>query len=193
MVVGSHNSFTYLQAKNIIGKLTSIFWRCQKLNLDEQLAAGIRCFDVRIRLSKAGNWEFAHGIAVLTSASEFYNYFEKLNENNCCVRIVFEDSGKSKKNYNKYLALCVFLEETYPNITFFEGRVKGTWEKLYHFIKEPIYLMVNQPVASMCSWYGKIFPKLWDWFNHKKSRKALDIDADYNLFDFITEKEFVND
>lgn len=187
-MIGSHNSFTYLPAKNIVGKLTSLFWRCQKLTLSEQLERGVRCFDVRIRRSKKGNWEFAHGLAVLTSASEFYNHFAELDKYHCYVRIVFEDSGKNREKFELYRSLCRFLEDAYLNITFFEGRVKGTWEKIYTFKFEPVETVV-QPVASMSGdWYGKILPGLWDYMNHNKSRKNID-NKNITLLDFITKEE----
>lgn len=184
-MVGSHNSLTYMSTKNVFMGLFKFFYRCQTKTLEQQLQYGIRCFDVRVKLDNDWNWCFAHGIVKFKT--NVYQIFDILNSNKCHVRLIFEE--KEGKGYHNlaFVQLCSELEKKYPNIKFFEGRIKSSWKKLYTFKYENINQTTDQFVGSMQSKIiGKISPRLWDWFNHKKSRQLADESkADIILLDFI--------
>lgn len=58
-MIGSHNSFSYLPPKNLWGKITKLWGRCQSLNLQDQYDKGVRCFDIRLRLIE-NEWHIVH-------------------------------------------------------------------------------------------------------------------------------------
>ena len=63
-MIGTHNTMTYLKAKNPLRDLYSCWWRCQDKTLDEQIAAGVKWFDIRVVFNpRPGGplWTFAHG------------------------------------------------------------------------------------------------------------------------------------
>lgn len=68
-MLATHNSFTYLPAKNPIVNLFSCLWRCQSLTLKSQYAFGVRYFDVRVAAEKTDNeriiFRLCHGRANL--------------------------------------------------------------------------------------------------------------------------------
>lgn len=61
-MIGTHNSMTYLKAKNKVWEVIAGYWRCQDKNLGEQIEAGVRWFDIRIAYDEGTkSWVFAHG------------------------------------------------------------------------------------------------------------------------------------
>lgn len=64
-MIGSHNSMTYLKASSKVWEKLSAYWRCQDKTIDEQIAAGVRWFDIRVAYDKSARgssfWKFAHG------------------------------------------------------------------------------------------------------------------------------------
>lgn len=63
-MIGSHDTFTYLQPANPIFRLFTGLWRTQCKTIGEQYDAGVRFFDIRVVRHK-GYWYFAHGIVRL--------------------------------------------------------------------------------------------------------------------------------
>lgn len=66
-MIGSHDTYTYLPAKNGIINTFSEFWRCQNKTVTEQYKAGVRFFDVRVKREKTEDgrhiWRCCHGLA----------------------------------------------------------------------------------------------------------------------------------
>lgn len=64
-MIGSHNSYSYLNPTESVYNSVSGLWRCQTKTIQEQYNAGVRYFDVRVR--KDGNfWRVCHGIVDFT-------------------------------------------------------------------------------------------------------------------------------
>ena len=66
-MIGSHDSFTYLEAKYSIFNLFSLLWRTQSLTIGEQIVKGVFYFDIRVRkVSKKDSnkycWRVCHGL-----------------------------------------------------------------------------------------------------------------------------------
>ena len=66
-MIGSHDSFTYLEAKYSIFNLFSFLWRTQSLTIGEQIVKGVFYFDIRVRkVSKKDSnkycWRVCHGL-----------------------------------------------------------------------------------------------------------------------------------
>lgn len=61
-MIGSHDSFTFMKARNPLMNLIKGTWRTQDKSIEEQYKSGVRFFD--IRLFRDGNkWRAAHGLA----------------------------------------------------------------------------------------------------------------------------------
>lgn len=60
-IIGTHNSMSYLPPLRWWGWLMLPFARCQRKTIDEQLAAGARCFDLRVSFDRNGMAHFRHG------------------------------------------------------------------------------------------------------------------------------------
>lgn len=67
-MIATHNSFTYLRAKNPVMEILAPLWRCQGLTLGQQWKAGARYFDVRVAAERDGGktiFRLCHGRADL--------------------------------------------------------------------------------------------------------------------------------
>ena len=65
-MLGSHDSFTYLNTGNVLIDFFSKFWRCQTKSIAEQYKLGVRLFDIRVIDSKEDGkiwWRVGHGAA----------------------------------------------------------------------------------------------------------------------------------
>lgn len=61
-MIGSHDSFTYMAARNLLVNIFSGLWRTQDKSIEAQYKSGVRFFD--IRLFRDGKvWRAAHGLA----------------------------------------------------------------------------------------------------------------------------------
>lgn len=61
---------TYLRAEGCFWELLSGWWRCQGRTLEDQIAAGVRWFDIRVAYCHddgcgGHGWKFAHGAVTL--------------------------------------------------------------------------------------------------------------------------------
>lgn len=54
-MIGSHNTLSYLPPKNLWGKITRPWNKCQNKNLEEQVNADIDYLDIRINFIKMKN------------------------------------------------------------------------------------------------------------------------------------------
>lgn len=63
-MIGTHDSMTYLAPRWWIFRPFAWLWRTQTKSLDEQIAAGVRYIDIRVK--RCGNhWVFCHGLVEL--------------------------------------------------------------------------------------------------------------------------------
>ena len=150
-IPGTHDSCTY-QIKGI-GKLVSYAAKTQSWNLEEQMKAGLRYFDIRLR-SYNNTLHCFHGPidliqtfdSILKTASDFIN---KNKTETLIMQIVseYDDKGCSKsmeqmyeeytKNYKQII--IVFNNATIPTMGELRGKLffikimKGSTSRISHF------------------------------------------------------------
>ena len=179
MILGSHNSWTYLPLKKWYLKPFRFISKCQDLSIIEQYNLGVRCFDLRIRFNKNLELEVCHGIFK-------YSINEELLKCDLDVRIIHE--ARNKKQYTSYSVIefkryCFKLLKTYNNIKFWCGRNLYNWTVDFEFYNNP---SCEEKYSSVCSpkliddWY----PRLFAYFNNKKIIKA-GTDKEILLIDFV--------
>lgn len=147
-MLGSHNSFTYLDSTNAAYNAVSGLWRCQYKTLQEQYKAGVRYFDVRVVLEKKANknmWRAAHGEVKLnqlfTSMKAIFEYFKAFSGS--IFRLILEDaSGKEefKAEVEPYIKnpdpICTFIG------------IKKNWEVLYSGASRPLIDYCYVPIHT---------------------------------------------
>ena len=137
MILGTHNSLTYLPPKKWWGYLIRCFARCQRLTIEEQINGGVRYFDIRIRFTNDGIPIIAHGLVEYKG-----NIFDILTilstiKDKCYVRVLLETmkdaDNKQKYYFDHFIKHCL---EFYPNLYFKFGyknpfiTIKTQWDNI---------------------------------------------------------------
>ena len=189
---GTHNSLTGEGAWRWWMRMWWPVWRCQSKTLEEQINAGVRLFDIRVRWD-GHEWRGAHGACMLRSTLMdavcliLWGAMSGRIQGRPTVWLIIEKGDEQEREW--FRELCRRLEMEYPDIQFVCGRYKPTWQQLYHFDGDVIDGQIKQPVGSMDprgGWrrlVGRISPWLW----HRWLRKGLPAveDGEIALVDFL--------
>lgn len=112
MKIATHNSITGEAGHGFISWLVTPFAKCQSKTIAEQIEAGVRYFDIRVRKTKRG-WVGAHGI--WESKKNIETILAELNSyGKCYVNITYEgeapdnfiDTVKEWISVYKYITFC---------------------------------------------------------------------------------------
>lgn len=120
-MIGTHDSYTFLQARNKIYELFSFLWRTQDKNIYQQKEAGVSYFDIRVRRD-INKWRVCHGLV------DFNLTFKGLEEILNCfstykVRIILERGNTQDETLFTKEAL---EGKYYPALTF--SCIKKGWK-----------------------------------------------------------------
>ena len=191
MILGSHNSWSYLPPRRWWMRPIAFMAKCQCVDIRTQYERyGVRCFDLRVRFNKYGQGIVAHGIVEYCfTASKIYEDLAWLDaQGDCYVRVIHEvRTVKQYKNRqrNLFRNFCERLEDEYKNIRFWCGRELFCWGYDYHFpgYDEPT---CEERYASVCP--PKLVDDWWPWlFARLHNRAALSAGTkkDILLIDFV--------
>lgn len=188
MVIGSHNSWTYLKVRKWWMWPLKFTAQCQSKTIQEQYSKyNVRCFDLRIRFDKNDKLVIAHGIIEYDYSEE--DLFKDLtyinNRNDCFVRVLHEVRTKkayTKKGVELFDKFCTKLEKDYPNIQFYYGKNLYNY-KVDHYFDSTI--TEDGKYSSVCSpkliddWIPWIYARLNNKKNLKKGTTADILHIDF--------------
>ena len=187
MVIGSHNSWSYLTPQKWWMKLIGFTAKCQNHDIYTQyIDDGVRCFDLRIRFDKYGWERIVHGPVVYNYCSEFKHLVWLDGKKDVMIRVILD--VRSKKDYNTYqrqnfIEYCKTLQRIYPNIKFFGGQNLYNYQVEYDFGNN-ISMEENYASVKAPKWIDDWFP----WFYAKRNNKKIiadGTDKDVLLIDFV--------
>lgn len=175
MILGSHNSWSYLPVRKWWMKPIAWMARCQSFDIKKQYEIGVRCFDLRIRVDKDGALLVAHGCVVydigLFKLMGMLSYLNRRGD--VMVRVLHEvRKGSMHTEHAKWLFAdnCRYFEEQYPNIRFWCGRNLVDWKKDYDFGDDP-YSDEKYGSVSDCKWLYGWWPWLYAIIHNRKNLK----------------------
>ena len=185
MILGSHNSWSYLPLRKWWMRPIAFMARCQNIDIRKQYEMGVRCFDLRIRYVK---WKLqvAHGLIVYEiTEQQLIDDLEFLDsKGDCMVRILHE--ARTKKQYEPskpfFQSFCYKIKSDFPQISFWCGRNLYDWQKDYDFGDEP---SCEERYSSVCP------PKLlawwpWQWaILHNREVREKGTESEILLMDFV--------
>lgn len=189
MILGSHNSWSYLKAKKWWLRPFAFMAKCQSKDIFTQFHAyKVRCFDLRVRFSNIGELIIAHGfMEYAINENELFEQLKQLNAySDVVIRVIHE--ARTSKQYapNKvqsFKIFCEYLKKEFPKIKFWCGRNLYNWEYDYKFDDdfscEENYSSVKAP-RLIDDWFPWIYAKL----NNKKIFKKGS-DKRILLMDFV--------
>lgn len=189
MIIGSHNSWSYLPIKQWYLKPLAFIARCQNVGIKTQYEKyGVRCFDLRVRFNKDDGLIVAHGIIEYNinwlDVMSWLHYLD--DKGDCFVRVLHE--ARNKKDYTAYskkqfISFCSDIVCEFKNVTFWCGRNLYNWEIDYTFNEEPsceeLYSSVRTP-KLLDDWFPWIYAKL----NNRKNLKK-GVEKDILLIDYV--------
>lgn len=156
-MIGTHDSFTYLKAKNKIFELFSFLWRTQTKDIKEQQKLGVTYLDVRVHRTIDGEWELCHGLVNFDKKFKLlYDIFDIYKDFN--IRLILEKGDDLDESFFK--KEVSFLPKVNKNIACIA--IKKNWiviipEKFE--IKDYSYV----PFYSNLSFWQNI--KRMNWFS----------------------------
>ena len=188
MVLGSHNSWSYLRPKAWWLRPIRFIAKCQDADILNQYGEyNVRCFDLRVRFVD-NKLVVAHGIFQYDiDEKKVYETLDWLDKcGDIYVRVIHE-ARKAKYHTPESVALfadfCSYIENRYKNIKFWCGKNLYDWTNDYTFRNNP---SCEEKYSSVCT------PKLIDdwyprWFALRNNRKILKegTDKDILLIDFV--------
>lgn len=193
MILGSHNSLSYLKPKYWWFYPFRFMAKCQNLNIKEQYNLGVRVFDIRLNITNKGKIIISHGLMRFKiTDSEFYSILKFLNtcseSDIIWVRIINEKN----KNKNEFISFCDHLKQICPNIKFYGGINKKDWKELFNFgYGEPKvvdkYASWNNDYPSSGSGciLDDLYPLIYAKRNNQKWKKEFYNKDIYLIQDFI--------
>ena len=188
MILGSHNSWTYLKPKKWWMKVIKFTAKCQKYDIKTQYERyGVRCFDLRIKFVD-DEPVIAHGpVQYKYDLNELVEDLKYLNEKgDVYLRILHE--VRNKKEYTEdaveqFKGFCEDLVVMFPKLKCWCGRNLYNWAVDFKFDCEPsceeLYSSVTNP-KYIDDWYPLIYAKL-----HNKKNIKKGTDKDIMLIDFV--------
>ncbi len=179
-MIGSHDTFTYLNPSCKFHNLTKRWWKTQCKTITEQYTAGVRMFDIRVCL-KNDKWTYCHGLVDFNEGErtliDICLYMKEFCPE-AIYRIVLEKGNKYDKIAFKIEGydLC----KKFPNLWRVDIKSSGKWngavdnnnnslyDRGYLFAKGEIW---EPPYAH--EWHGFVTKENFLSINLKKEAKAI--------------------
>ena len=184
VVLGSHNSWSYLPPKRWWMRPFAFMAKCQKADIKTQyLKYGVRCFDLRIlfdedrsSLVDLGRPIVAHGLIKYKIPDwQLYSDLKWLDERGYCfVRVVNEVRRKSQYTLdNRYYfrEFCQTIERRYKNLSFFGGINLYNKNLDFEFKLSNIWPTYNESHVSVSKY--KYLLGWWPWLYAKINNRRI--------------------
>lgn len=188
MVIGSHNSWSYLKPSKWWMKLLRFTAKCQKYNIVKQYEQyGVRFFDLRLRFDE--NFYCPHVVhgAIQYKGSNLHQDLLWLdNKKDVTIRVSLD--VRNKKSYTQYQIdmfrrYCCDLQSYYQNIKFVGGDNLYNHNNEYNFgnyvSTEELYASVTAP-KLIDDWFPWLYARL-----HNKKNVAKGTDKEVLMIDFV--------
>lgn len=186
MVIGSHNSWSYLSPKKWWMKPFIFMAKCQDLSIIEQYNLGVRCFDLRVKFPFTVSHGFMDYKITWNQLMSDLKWLDRNSRGDIYIRVLHE--VRNKKDYTtfnieSFRNFCTYIKNEYKDLKFWCGRNLYNWQVDYKFYYDPT---CEEKYASVCNpkiiddWYPRIFAKL----NNKEIIKQ-GTDKDILLIDFV--------
>ena len=203
MLLGSHQSMSYLEPNSKWDKFIHFFTKAQDVDIQTQYEKYfVRVFDIRLYVDDRLHIYFKQGNVVFKTVSiyDVLGFFNRKGD--CYVRVSLAITNSDfMRNlnfvkYQRFREYCALIEEIYPNITFFGGTVVQTDELLYIFTKNKCDLKEIKMVYSskdpflnvLANFFRKICPRIFAETRNLSFYEAVMGDSSiktYFLMDFV--------
>ena len=194
MILGSHNSWSFLKVKEWY--LKPFFWvaKCQNKTIAEQYKLGVRYFDLRLKYNyKTGDFEPAHGLVTFKVEKVTHWFIRNLQSLNHCahtkgekiyVRVLLETKYPDETEKKKFADLCAMMEDCFTSINFVGGFMCRQWGTYVYRFKAKDVTLDDKYSSVIPPKIRGIFPWLYARLhNHENIEKGTD--KDVLFIDFV--------
>ena len=180
---GSHNSLTGYKPDEMVGIPFDTFRRCQRKDVEQQIACGARAFDLRVRFDGKGGLVACHGL--VEYKADVPAVVARIENAGCCYRIILENVMGGRKTAADDLdrLKAMFIDGEHPHCLYVSD--KRSWNTTYN-----IHCSIRRPgEQNRHGSTGCIIPRLWvrkygrDRYRHSLNLKC-DADTIY-WYDFV--------
>lgn len=181
MIIGSHDTMTYLHDRRWWMRPFECFGRCQSRSLVEQVNLGVRYFDFRVNFDDKGKPYFAHGLAKyelvdFVSVDDAINYvaeYARNTETKVYIRILLESIKEPSEERKTFFAKFCHEQQRlhYGKYVRLRFGVKNPWEIFYDDFDVKF---VETAKHFDIKWHAVIPIKLWKWEQDRIQRAIND-------------------
>ena len=184
-MIGSHNSISYLPPKNLWGKITRLWNKCQDKTIEEQFNNGVEYFDIRINLYNE-EWHFVHNkVDYGIVDNDIWKY---LGETRLPIRVIYDKRSKPKDiNYrtNRFKTYLWILMERY-NVNIDSAITYWDWKEHY----KPLVEVKEYHASVSAKWYQYLLGCKWfaKHYNSYAKKRHYDYSEDNErvlLLDYV--------
>lgn len=158
-MLGSHDTYTYLKANNILANAVSSFWRCQTLTIDEQYKIGARVFDVRvIHEEKDGMlwWRIGHGFAELQqrfpNLQSICLYFKEQYPGSV-IRLVLEKNCTDEEAKSRFITEAEKIKKKFSSMIWCVC-IKKPWTEIWRGTGLKTVKKTEDLICHLFNWDG---------------------------------------
>lgn len=170
-MIGSHNTLSYLPPKNLWGKITRPWNKCQDKTIEEQVNAGIDYFDIRINFYNDNEWHFVHNkVDYGVVNNDIWKYIGKTEVS---IRIIYDRRSKPKDvilEKQRFIDYLSYLKEEY-NINIDSAITYWNWKECC-----APFIRVKEFHASVSAkWYQYLLGCKWFANRYNNFSKAANM------------------
>lgn len=183
-MIGSHNTLSYLPPKNLWGKITRPWNKCQDKTLEEQINTGIDYLDIRIDFYKDEKWHFVHNkVDYGVVDDEIWKYIGKTK---LPIRVIYDRRNKPKdssyeiKRFERYFCLIILRY----NVNIDSAITYWDWKERY----KPRIEVKEFHASVSAKWYQYLLGCKWFALTYSGISKYPNVEECMNevlLLDYI--------
>lgn len=187
-MIGSHNTLSYLPPKNLWGKITRPWNKCQDKTLAEQINAGIDYLDIRINLYINSNneyeWHFVHNRVDYGVVNE--NVWKAIGNTKLPIRVIYDKRLKpfmADRKTSVFLSYVNMVERTY-NVNVDSAITYWDWKEHY----KPSIEVKEFHASVSAKWYQYLLGCKWFALTYSGISKYPDVEECMNevlLLDYV--------
>nr|UVX50828.1 MAG: phosphoinositide phospholipase C, Ca2+-dependent [Bacteriophage sp.] len=183
-MIGSHNSMSYLPPKNLWGKITRLWNKCQDKTIEEQFNSGVDYFDIRINFYNDEEWHFVHNKVDYGVVND--NIWKYIGKNKIPIRVIYDRRSKPKDasfERQRFIAYLSYLQQEY-NICIDSAITYWNWIEHY----KPFIEVKEFHASVSAKWYQYLLGCKWFALTYSGISKYPDVEECMNevlLLDYV--------
>ena len=172
-MIGSHNSISYLPPKNLWGKITRLWNKCQDKTLEEQFNNGVDYFDIRINFYNDDEWHFVHNKVDYGVVND--NIWKYIGKNKIPIRVIYDRRSKPKDDIHEenHFKIYLWLIRQKYNVNIDSAITYWNWKEHY----KPLVEVKEYHASVKATWYQYLLG--CKWFANKYNAFAKSFNIEY--------------